>query len=405
MDQKQHLNHGNVESKVSELALKLDGDGMRKWVDGRVKQGVEEVLQAILEEESKMLCGAGPYERSEGRKDHRNGYRQRKLVTRVGEIALKVPRLRELAFMSSIVERYQRRECSVDEAMLEMYFAGVSTRKVEDITQALWGGKVSAQQMSRINAKLGDKITAWRDRPLTGTWPYVYLDGMILPRRWDGEVANVSILLAVGVNRHGQRDVLGVVEGSREDKASWLSFLRDLKQRGLTGVELVIADRCTGLVEAAREVFADARYQRCMVHFYRNVLTKVPKGRRIEVAAMLKAIYAQESKEEALVKAKRVIEQLRAKLPEAMQILEQGVPETMSFYRFPRTHWKRIRTNNPIERLIREIRRRTNVVGAFPDSKSALLLIAARAKYVAEKTWLAKTYMLFNQHEEDELAA
>jgi transposase-like protein len=390
---------GAEDGKVHELALKLNGDGVRKLIDERVRDGLQEVLQKFLEEEAKTLCNAEKHQRTEGRQDYRNGHRQRRLVTRMGEVVLQMPRLRELAFMTSVVERYQRRECSVDEALLEMYFAGVSTRRVEDVTKALWGGKVTASQMSVLNKKIGAQLAAWRDRPLSGRWPYVYLDGLILPRRWDGEVANVSVLLAIGVNGDGQRAVLGVVEGCREDKASWLAFLRDLRRRGLTGIELIIADRCGGLVEAAREVFPQAGYQRCLVHFYRNILAKVPKHRTATVAASLKAIFAQESAAEALAKAKRVIEQNQKAFPDAMRTLEQGLVETTTFYRFPKTHWIKIRTNNPIGRLIREIRRRTRVVGAFPDGKSALLLITARVKYVAEKSWLAKTYIHFAREE------
>ena len=309
--------------------------------------------------------------------------------------------MRTLPFETAIIERYRRRETSVEEALVEMYLAGVSVRRVEDITEALWGTKVSSGTVSRMNAKIYKTIEAWRMRPIEGEHPYVYLDGIALKRSWGGEVRNVSVLVAIGVNTEGYREVLGVAEGAKEDKASWCSFLRYLKERGLKGVELITSDKCLGLVESLGEFYPDASWQRCVVHFYRNVFTAVPKGKVKEVAAMLKAIHAQEDKEEATRKADIVAEKLEGmKLGRAASVLREGIEETLSYYRFPQEHWRRIRTNNPLERIMREIRRRTAVVGCFPDGNSALMLVSARLRHIAGTKWGLRQYLKMDRIEE-----
>lgn len=376
------------------LGLKIDASSVKKFLQQNIRDAVQDVLQVFMEEEAATLCGAGQYERTEGRRDHRNGHRERKLVTRVGEVVLKVPRLRELAFTTAIVERYQRRECSIDEALLQMYFAGVSTRRVGDITEVLWGGKVSADQMSTLNGKVVERLEKWRKRPIQGKWSYIYVDGFVLSRRWDDEVHPVSVLVAVGVNEDGRREVLGVMEGCREDYESWRDFLLYLKDRGLVGLELVVGDRAGGLLAALKDVYPQARYQRCIVHFYRNVLSKIPKKYMRDVAAVLKAIHAQENAPEARAKAQRFIEKFQTKFPEATKVVADGIEETLSFYRFPSSHWRYLRTTNMVERLIREVRRRTDVVGAFPDGKSALVLVCARLQWVTERSWTKKRYVL-----------
>jgi len=221
-------------------------------------------------------------------------------------VKLKVPRLRQLPFETAIIERYKRREASVEEALVEMYLAGVSVRRVEDITEALWGTRVSSGTVSKLNQQIYEKIELWRNRPLSGPYPYVFLDGIALKRSWAGEVRNISVLVAIGVSAEGYREVIGVAEGAKEDKEGWISFLRTLKTRGLSRVQLFITDKCMGLVESLAEHFPKARWQRYCVHFYRNVFSVVPKGKVREVAAMLKAIHAQEDREEATLKAQAV---------------------------------------------------------------------------------------------------
>ena len=291
-------------------AIKIDADAVRGHLDQLVRSTVEETLNSMLETEADQLCKAKRYERSADRVDTRAGSYRRKLSTKAGEVELKVPRLRSLPFETQIIERYRRRESSVEEALVEMYLAGVSVRRVEDVTEALWGTRVSSSTVSELNKKIYERIEQWRMRPLEGEHPYVMLDGIWLKRSWGGEVKNVAVLVAVGVRSDGHREILGVAEGTKEDAESWRTFLRYLKERGLSGVRLITSDKCIGLVEALGEFFPEAQWQRCVVHFYRNVLKDVPRTKAKEVAAMLKAIHAQEDREAALAKAKLIEEKL-----------------------------------------------------------------------------------------------
>ena len=245
--------------------IQLDEDQLREHLDRKITESVEETLNGLLDAEADRLCGASRYERSDGRVDTRAGHYTRKLHTKAGEVNLKVPKLRSLPFETQIIERYRRRESSVEEALMEMYLAGVSVRRVEDITEALWGVKVSPSTVSDLNQKIYGQIEQWRMKPLEGKHPYVFLDGLWLKRSWGGEVRKVSVLVAFGVNEDGYREILGVAEGAKEDKESWRNFLRYLKDRGLTGVELVVSDKCLGLVEALAEFYPDSDWQRCTV--------------------------------------------------------------------------------------------------------------------------------------------
>jgi putative transposase len=374
--------------------IEIDEARIKDHLGELVRGSVEDTLNALLDAEADQLCNAARYERTEARRDTRAGSYERKLQTKAGEVKLKVPKLREQTFETAIIERYRRREASVEEALIEMYFAGVSVRRVEDITEALWGTKVSPSTISELNKKVYRHIEAWRNRPIEGDYPYVYLDGIVLKRSWAGEVRNVSVLVATGVGEDGFRKVLGIAEGHKEDKAGWSAFLKHLKDRGLTGVRLIISDACMGLVESAAEFYPEAQWQRCTVHFYRNVFTVVPSKHMRPVADMLKAIHAAEDREAAHDKATAVIEKLRAmRLKEAAQRVQDGIAETLTYYSFPASHWRRIRTNNPLERIMREIRRRTRVVGAFPDGKSALMLAAARLRHIAGTQWGTKRYL------------
>ncbi len=234
------------------------------------------------------------------------------------------------------------------------------------------GQRVSPSTVSKLNQRIYRHIEAWRNRPIEGRHPYVYLDGVVLKRSWAGEMRNVSVLIALGVNDDGFREILGICEGAKEDKAGWRGFLAQLKARGLKGVELVTSDACLGLVESVGEFYPGARWQRCVVHFYRNVFRCVPAPKVREVARMLTAIHASEGLATARRKAGEVVDKLRTqKLRKAAELVNEAVEETPSYYEFPEEHWWRIRTNNPLERIIREIRRRTRVVGAFPDGESA----------------------------------
>lgn len=372
------LNEGIIKQELKEL----------------VRHSVEETLNNLLDQEAAELTKAERYERTEERQGYRSGHYERNLTTTSGNVKLRVPKLKGITFETAIIERYRRRESSVEEALIEMYLAGVSVRRVEDITEALWGTKVSPGTISELNKKVYVHIDTWRNRPLKNRYPYVYLDGLYLKRNWGGEYENVSVLIAMAVNEDGYREVIGASEGMKEDKESWLAFLQSLRERGLSGVQLFIGDKCLGLLEAVNEVYPDAKYQRCTVHFYRNVFSVTPRSKMKEVAAMLKAIHAQESKAAARQKAQRVIQKLREmKLREAADKIEKGIEETLTYMDFPYAHWLKLRSNNVIERLNREIRRRTRVVGTFPDGNSALMLVCARLRYVASKAWGTKRYM------------
>jgi putative transposase len=380
--------------------IEVDEGEVRAHVGEVVRSAVEETLNTLLSEEADRLCNARRYERTEGRKDTRAGYYKRGLHTKAGEVTLTVPKLRTLTFETAIIERYRRKEISVEEALVQMYLAGVSVRRVEDITEALWGTRVSSGTVSDLNAKIYETIEAWRKKPIEGDYPYVYLDGIALKRSWGGEVRNVAVLVAIGVDQDGYREVLGVAEGAKEDKESWVAFLRYLKERGLKGVKLFVTDKCLGLVEALGEFYPAASWQRCMVHFYRNVFTVVPKGKVKSVVAMLKAIHAQEDKKEALKKAAMVVKKLEEmKLGKAAGIVREGIEETLRYYEFPSEHWVRIRTNNPLERIMREIRRRTRVVGCFPDGNSALMLVAARLRHIAGSRWGTRQYLKMDRRD------
>jgi len=375
-------------------AIRVDEGSLRGHIDEAVRSSVEETLNALLDAEADAICGAQRYERSPERQDTRAGHYERKLETKAGEVRLRVPKLRSLPFETAIIERYRRREASVEEALVEMYLAGVSVRRVEDITEALWGTRVSSGTVSRLNQKIYRHIEAWRNRAIDGEFPYVYLDGVILKRSWAGEVRNVSVLVAIGVGADGYLQILGVAEGQKEDLEGWRGFLRHLKDRGLGTPRLIISDACRGLVEAVNELYPDADWQRCVVHFYRNVFSHVPNSKVADVARMLKAIHAQEDRSAADTKTREVVAKLRTmKLPAAAELVETKGHETLTYYAFPTNHWRQLRTNNPLERIIREIRRRTRVVGAFPDGHSALMLVAARLRHIASTKWGRRRYM------------
>jgi len=396
---------GNGEGGTSQgKIIQIDEAQIKGHLDEMVRGTVEEMLNGLLEAEAEQLIGAGRYERSAERQDTRAGHYERNFDMKVGRIKLQVPKLRKLTFETSIIERYKRRESSVEEALIEMYLAGVSVRRVEDITEALWGTRVSPGTVSNLNKKIYGQIDTWRNRPLKGSYPFVYLDGIWLKRSWGGSVENVSVLVGIGVNEEGYREIIGVAEGAKEDKESWKSFLRHLKERGLKGVQLVISDKCLGLIEALGEFYPDAKWQRCVVHYYRNVFSLVPRGKVKEVAAMLKAIHGQEDHQAAQEKAVQVASRLEGlKLASAARLVRDSIEETLSYMSFPREFWRRIRTNNPMERIMREIRRRTRVVGCFPDGHSALMLVAARLRHIASSKWGSGVYLNMKRLSEESL--
>ena len=365
-------------------------------LDTMVREKVERIVNAMLDAEADEIANAARYERTGERKAYRAGHYERKLTAKAGRLALKVPKLKGAVFESAVIERYRRREQSVEESLIDMYLAGVSTRQVDDISQLLWGDRMPSQTLSDKLKKVYEDIDSWRTRPLESEYPYVFMDGGWHKRSWGGHVENVSVLVAIGVDSEGHREVIGVAEGMKEDGDSWEQFVRGMIERGLKGVRLVVGDRCAGLVSTVNSMLPKARYQRCMVHFMRNVLSKTPPTHRQWASAALKAIFAMESRESALAKAESVAAEMEARmLKAAANCLREGVGETTTYLlpEFPDGHRRRIRTNNMIERLNREIRRRTRVVGSFPDGNSALMLVCARIGYVTDNEWSTRRYL------------
>ena len=391
---------------MSNPIVSVDEETLKGDLRELVRKTVQDTINALLEQEAEEMVGAERYERTAGREAYRSGHYKRKLTTTSGQIELDVPKLRGATFQTAVIERYRRRETSVEEAIIEMYLAGVSTRRIEDVSEILWGAGVSAGTVSNLNEKAYKSVEEWRSRPLAGEYPYVFIDGIYLKRSWGGSYENVSILVAIGVNGDGRREIIGCAEGFTESKDSWREFLLWLKGRGLSGVRMVTGDKCQGMVGALEEVFPQASYQRCTVHFYRNVFSKVPKQKRALVARMLKAIHAQESREAAMAKADEVAASLEGmRLGAAAKVVREGCLETLTYTDFPMQHWTRIRTNNAIERLNREIRRRTRVVGTFPDGHSALMLVTARLKYIAECEWGKRRYLDVSLLHDEEVEA
>ena len=381
---------------MSQQILQVDQAMLETTLDRMVRKSVEETLNAMLDAEADEITGAARYERSGERKAYRAGHYERDLTVKAGKMSLKVPKLKGAVFESAVIERYRRREESVEEALIDMYLAGVSTRQVDDVSQLLWGDRMPSQTLSDKLKKVYADIDEWRGRPLEQDYPYLFMDGVWHKRCWGGSMENVSILVAVGVGMDGRREVLSVAEGMKEDSESWREFIKGMLARGLKGVRLVTGDRCAGLVAAVNELLPGARYQRCMVHFERNILAKVNPKNRDWAADALKAIFSMESRDKALEKAESVAKDMEArKLREAAKCLREGIGETTTYLLddYPREHRRRIRTNNMIERLNREIRRRTRVVGSFPDGRSALMLICARVRYVTSSEWSTRRYL------------
>ena len=381
---------------MSKEIVQFDQAMFETKLDTMVREKVERIVNAMLDAEADEIANAARYERTGERKAYRAGHYERKLTAKAGRLALKVPKLKGAVFESAVIERYRRREQSVEESLIDMYLAGVSTRQVDDISQLLWGDRMPSQTLSDKLKKVYEDIDSWRTRPLESEYPYVFMDGVWHKRSWGGHVENVSVLVAIGVDSEGHREVIGVAEGMKEDGDSWEQFVRGMIERGLKGVRLVVGDRCAGLVSTVNSMLPKARYQRCMVHFMRNVLSKTPPTHRQWASAALKAIFAMESRESALAKAESVAAEMEARrLKAAANCLREGVGETTTYLlpEFPDGHRRRIRTNNMIERLNREIRRRTRVVGSFPDGNSALMLVCARIRYVTDNEWSTRRYL------------
>ncbi len=353
----------------------------KRGMDGDVdflREALQVLVEGIMEAEVSAQIGAEHGERNPERVTHRNGYRNRTWDTRVGTMELRIPKLREGSYFPSLLEPRRRSEKALLAVIQQAYVEGVSTRRVDDLVKSLGCDGISKSQVSRICRDLDEVVENFLGRPLDGgPYPYVWLDALTQKVREGGRIVNVSVVVATGVNAQGQREVLGMDVGASENGAFWLAFLRSLNARGLSGVELVISDAHQGLKQAIATVYAGSGWQRCRTHFMANLLSRVPKRSQPGVAAMVRTIYQQLSPEEVHAQADRVVAQLRDHFPQASQLLEDAIPDILAFTTFPVSHWQKLWSNNPLERLNKEIRRRTDVVGIFPNRAATRRLVGA----------------------------
>lgn len=356
---------------------------LRKQLEGECPDLARAMLERAAEElmgaEADALCGARYGERSPERVNSRNGYRSRRWDTRAGTIELEIPKLRSGSYFPDwLIAPRRRAEKALVAAIADAYLAGVSTRRVDKLVRTLGIEGISKSQVSEIAKGLDEVVEAFRARPLSGPFPYVWLDALVVRCRDDAmRMAGVCCMVAVGVNAEGRREVLGVEIATSEDGAGWTGFLRGLAARGLAGVQLVISDAHPGLVDAARSVLASAAWQRCRTHYLRNLLTKVPKSAQPLVATLVRSIFAQPDAAQVTAQHERVVDQLAERFPDAADHLAEAGPEILAFTGYPKEHWRQIWSTNPQERLNKEIRRRTDVVGTFPDRASVLRLVGA----------------------------
>lgn len=338
---------------------------------------LREALQEVLEGEMTEFLGAEPGERTTQRQGYRSGYYSRSLVTRIGKLELRVPRDRNGAFSTALFERYQRSEKALVSALAEMYVQGVSTRKVKAITEELCGHSFSASTISQINKSLDASLARFAHRRLEEDYPYLILDARYEKVREDGVVQSQAILVAIGINSEGKRQILAVELANRESRSSWKDFLLRLKERGLSGVEFVVSDDHAGLKRAVGEVLAEAAWQRCYVHFLRNALDYLPRKADDDCLQELRWLYDRRDHQEAQRDLAAWIGKWSGRYPKLVDWVEQNIGETLTFYRLPRQHHKHLKSTNMLERLNEEIKRRTRVVRIFPNAASCLRLIRA----------------------------
>ena len=379
---------------MSNPIVSFDEEAVKSELRELVRKTIEETINAMLDEGADQLVGAGPYERTDERAAYRAGHYERGFTTTSGQVTLKMPKLKGMRFATAVIERYKRRETSVEEAIIEMYLAGVSTRRIEDVGEILWGAGVSAGTVSNLNDKAFKAVEEWRCRPLAREYPYVYIDGIYLKRSWEAPTRTWRSWRRSARARTDTARSSAAPRASRSRRSAGATSCRGSSPAGCAACACSWATRRP--VWSARPPGSSLapKYQRCTVHFYRNALAKVPISKRSQVAAMLKAIHAMESREASAAKAESVAAELESmRMKEAAKVVREGFAETLTYCEMPREHWRRIRTNNAIERLNREIRRRTRVVGTFPDGKSALMLVATRLKYVADSEWGSRRYL------------
>jgi putative transposase len=381
-------------------------------VDDRIRSATEALHQALIEAELTATIGASPHERTENRAAQRNGHRSRTLTTSAGDLELRIPKLRAGSFFPSLLERRRRIDQALFAVVMEAYLHGVSTRKVDDLVRALGADTgISKSEVSRICADLDAGVAAFRDRSLAETtFPYVFLDATYCKARVNRRVVSQAVVIATGVAADGRREVLGFAVGDSEDGAFWTAFLRSLKARGLAGTQLVISDAHTGLKAAIAAVLLGSAWQRCRVHFMRNVLARVPKGNAEMVAAAIRTVFAQPDAEHVHSQLDVIADMLGRQFPAVEAMLREAEEDLLAFTAFPTAHWKKIWSTNPLERLNKEIKRRTDVVGVFPNPAALLrlagaVLVEAHDEWqVSDRRYLSEASMTLLQRSAEEVA-
>ena len=337
-------------------------------------------------------CGAGYDEKNPERTNSRNGYRQRDWDTRAGSIALQIPKLRSGSYFPEFLEPRRTAEKALTAVIQEAYIQGISTRSVDDLVKSLGMSGVSKSQVSRLCGELDERVGAFLNRPIEGDWPYLWIDATYVKTREAGRIVSVAVIIAVGVNTEGQREVLGLKVGASEAEPFWTEFLRSLNRRGLRGVKLVISDSHEGIKAAVSKVLKST-WQRCRVHFMRNALAHAGKTQRRMVSAAIGTVFVQDTPEAAKTQWRSVADQLRAKFPKLSALMDDAENDVLAFMTFPKAHWQQIYSTNPLERLNAEVKRRTNVVGIFPNDASIVRLVGAMMMEQSDEWSLNRRYM------------
>jgi putative transposase len=357
-----------------------------------LKQMIQYVAQRMMEMDAESLCAAAYGERSPERLNSRNGYRERLWETRAGSIDLKIPKLRKGSYFPGFLEPRRTAEKALAAVIQEAYVQGVSTRSVDELVKAMGMSGISKSQVSRLCTEIDERVNAFLSRPIEGDWPYLWIDATYLKVREAGRIVSVAVIIAVAVNTDGVREVLGMAIGPSEAEPFWSSFLRSLTRRGLRGVKLVISDAHEGLKAAAAKVLK-ATWQRCRVHFLRNALAHAGKGQRQVVLALINTVFAQETQEAAIAQWRTVADQLRTKFPKLAALMDDAENDVLAFMSFPKAHRTQIHSTNPLERLNAEIKRRTDVVGIFPNEAAITRLVGALLLEQNDEWQLQRRYM------------
>lgn len=367
-------------------------------VDNRIRLAAQNMYQELIDAEARGVIGAGLWERNDSRTSIRNGSRVRTLTTTAGDLDLRIPKLRSGSFFPSLLERRRRVDQALFAVIMEAYVHGVSTRKVDDLVKALGADTgISKSEVSRICQGLDEEVSAFRDRSLTdANYPYVFLDATYCKARVNHRVVSQAIVVAIGVSADGRREVLGMDVGDSEDGAFWTAFLRGLKARGLGGVQLVISDAHAGLKQAIAAVFQGSAWQRCRVHFMRNVLSVVPKGSSEMVAAAIRTIFAQPDPDHVAEQFDVIAGMLGRQVPKVETMMRDAKEDLLAFAQFPQAHWRQLWSTNPLERVNKEIKRRTDVVGIFPNPE-ALLRLAGAVLIEQHDEWAASDRRYFSE--------